>query len=41
MVLAQVLYVVVAFILLERKLATLKAVDPEIAVPRHAEEVAF
>jgi O-antigen/teichoic acid export membrane protein len=41
MVLAQVLYVVVAFILLERKLATLKAVDAEIAVSRHAEEVAF
>jgi O-antigen/teichoic acid export membrane protein len=41
MVLANVLYVVVAFILLERKLATLKAAETTIAVPRQAEEGAF
>jgi O-antigen/teichoic acid export membrane protein len=38
MVLAQVLYVAVAFILLERKLATLKGVETELAVPCPAEE---
>jgi O-antigen/teichoic acid export membrane protein len=41
MVLANVLYVVVAFILLERKLATVKVVGRELAVPRQAEEGAF
>ena len=41
MVLANVLYVAVAFILLERKLATLKAAETTIAVPRQAEEGAF
>ena len=41
MVLANVLYVVVAFLLLGRKLATLKSVETEIVIPRQAEEVAF
>ena len=41
MVLANVLYVAVAFILLERKLATLKVAETTIAVPRQAEEGAF
>jgi O-antigen/teichoic acid export membrane protein len=41
MVLANVLYVAVAFILLERKLATLKVVETKLAVPRQAQEVAF
>lgn len=41
MVLANVLYVVVAFILLERKLATVKVIERDLAVPRQAEEGAF
>jgi O-antigen/teichoic acid export membrane protein len=41
MVLANVLYVVVAFILLERKLATLKGKERELAIPLQAEEGAF
>jgi len=41
MVIANLLYVVVAFILLERKLATLKILQRKIGVPCHAEEGAF
>jgi O-antigen/teichoic acid export membrane protein len=41
MVVANVLYVVVAFIMLERKLATLKVVEREMPVPLQAEEGAF
>ena len=41
MVVANVLYVAVAFILLERKMAALRTVETEIAIPRQAEEVAF
>jgi O-antigen/teichoic acid export membrane protein len=41
MVIANVLYVVVAFILLERKLATVKVIERDLAVPRQAEEGAF
>jgi O-antigen/teichoic acid export membrane protein len=41
MVVANVLYVAVAFILLERKMAALRTVETEIAIPRAAEEVAF
>jgi O-antigen/teichoic acid export membrane protein len=41
MVLANVLYVAVAFILLEKKLATLKVAERELAVPGQAQEGAF
>ncbi len=41
MVVANVLYVVVAFIMLERKLATLKVVEREMPVSCQAEEGAF
>jgi len=41
MVLANVLYVIVAFILLERKLSTLKGVEAKVSVARQAEEGAF
>jgi hypothetical protein len=41
MVLANVLYVVVAFILLERKLSTLRGAPPNVSVARQAEEGAF
>jgi Na+-driven multidrug efflux pump len=39
MVLANVLYVVVAFILLERKLSTVKSKESPLEVRRPAEEV--
>jgi hypothetical protein len=41
MVLANMLYVVVAFILLERRMATLKVLEVKSTVSRQAEEVAF
>jgi O-antigen/teichoic acid export membrane protein len=41
MVLANVLYVVVAFILLERRMATLKVPEVRSSVSRQAEQVAF
>jgi O-antigen/teichoic acid export membrane protein len=41
MVLANVLYVVVAFILLERRMATLKVLEVKSTISRQAEEVAF
>jgi len=41
MVLANVLYVAVAFILLERKLSTLKLAKQPMAVPRQAQEGAY
>lgn len=41
MVLANVLYVAVAFILLERKLSTLRVVERKMGVPGQAEEAAF
>jgi len=41
MVVANVLYVVVAFVLLERKLSTVKRVESKLGVPQQAEEGAF
>jgi O-antigen/teichoic acid export membrane protein len=41
MVISNVLYVAVAFILLEKKLSTLKTVEKNVSVPLQAEEGAF
>jgi len=41
MVLANVLYVLVAFVMLGRKVSTLKTVEPEFNMPLPVEESAF
>jgi O-antigen/teichoic acid export membrane protein len=41
MVMANVLYVIVAFLMLGRKVATLKVTEPEFSVPLPVEESAF
>jgi len=41
MVLANVLYVLVAFVMLGRKVATLKTREPEFSMPLPVEESAF